>query len=439
MIKNTTIVVLLFWCSIPSIWSLTLHEAVETALKNNVDLKVEKLNRDIAFTRHNNALLGLLPDITLAYNYALDETGYWGSSESKTTQFMIEQPIFYNGKELFIFLSAYYAWKKSSNDYETKRKQVLIETVNKYMDLLKKQETVRIWALEIESAEKQRIKINKMFDLQFAARKDVLESESYLKEARYYHTKASNDYDMSKLEFEHYLKIPITDVTDTSLPVVDPKDYTYYFNYAQTHSIEYENLILTQKAARFQYKASQLARWPQLSVFVKNSQMDEKSLEYGISINLTGLLYSSATGSYGLQRNNNLWDTDKKNVSFRASLFTGDSTKESILKGEIDYLTMENELSDKNLSLEKIVKKAFFQFTEARDYFDMSSTAEEAKQETLMKTSKEYDLGLIDSMKLIEAQKELSEAKVNHLNGKYNYIIAWYTLLMTVGADISFN
>jgi len=430
------LILLLFFPAL--VTALNLKEAVDLALINSIDIQSERIKRDIAFTRHNNALLGLLPDITLAYNYNLDSTGYWGASETKNTEFIIEQPVFYNGRELFAFLSAYYNWKQAQNNYATQKKAVLINTVNKYMDLLKKQETVRMWALEMDSALQQSIKTKKMFDLNFAAKKDVLESDSYYKLAKYNHTKADNDYQMSKIELEQYLNTKFDSLSDTDFPTIEPKDLPYYEEYAKKNSPDYENLIYAQKAARFKYKETQLARWPQLSVYIKNAQMDEKSLEYGFTVNLTGLFYSSATGSYGLQKNTNLYDTDKKNISFKASLFTGDSIKESILQGQLNYLASEYELADSQLALEKIVKKAYFSFTEARDYYDMAVTTEEAKQEIVIKNEKEFSLGLIDSMELIKSQKELSEAKVNRLNGKFNYYIAWYTLLMTIGADIEF-
>lgn len=441
MKKVFTAIICIYLLSVFSSHALTLNEAVQLALRNSVEIQAAQFKKEIAYIQHNNALLGMLPDVTVSYNYSLNDAGYWTPDEKKNTSYSIEQPIFYNGRELFAFLAAYYSWKKTDNDAEIQKKKTIIDTITFYLELLKKRELMTVWDLEMQSSAAQLQKYSKLFELKQAAKAELYESESYYKNAKYNYTKAKNEYELDKMNFEHYLNTSFETLDDfnfDTLTVSDP-GLSYYLKYALEHSIEYQNLKYDEKATNYQKKVNQTANWPQVSFFIQNSFQDSKQLLYGVNVNISGWFYSSVSNKYNFQRDANYIKVNQENYAFNASILTGDSITPQLLQSKISNLQAEYELRDRKAALERMIKKAYFAFEQSRDFYDMTDSDQRAKQEKFIRREKEFTLGLTDTVEKFKTQREYAEAKINYLNGKYTYYMTWFYLRMLVGEEVQFN
>jgi len=423
--------------------ALTLKEAIDISLETNTEYKVEKYREKIAFIQHNNGLLGMLPDATLSYKYLEAEDMSGVMSESYSRSLTLSQPVFYNGREVFDYLSGYYSWRAARQKFSETEKNVVIDTISRYFAVLKKQEMINVWEYELQSAQKQWEKAQKLFELGRISREGLLENESYYKLAEYNTAKAKNDYEIERLSFRNYLKKDFNVLEDFNFSETTPKSIDEYLAYAKDNSYEYKNQVNTYRAAKYGYWADKLAKWPKLSVYVKYnyagesfSDMNDDDFEYGFSLSLSGWLYSSASASYyGIQERPSDEDAGK-GYTVTGSLLTGDLTTPGVLSSKIAYLYEIDKTANKSLALERIVKDKYFSFIESKNYFEYKTTDMNLKESKRDRLLKQYDLGMSDDAASIEALREHAQARVDYLNAKYAYYLSWYNLLKTVGMDV---
>lgn len=442
--KRFLLALVFMTCIVAVSFTLTLKEAIDIALESNTDYKVEKYRQQIAFIQHNNGLLGMLPDVSLSYRYTEAPNLSGTLTESYTRSLTLSQPVFYNGREVFDYLSSYYAWRAARQKYNETEKQVVIDTISRYFAVLKLQEMTGVWEYELQSAQKQWEKAKKLFELGRISREGLLENETYYKLAEYNTAKAKNDYEIEKLSFRNYLKQDFATLEDYDFKETAPKSIEDYLVYAKDNSYEYKNQVNTYRAARYGYWADKMAKWPKLSVYVKYnyagdsfSDMNDDDFEYGFSLSLSGWLYSSASASYyGLQER--LSDENAgKGYTVTGSLLTGDSTTPGVLSSKIAYLYEIDKTENKSLALERIVKDKYFAFVEAKNFYEYKTTDMQLKESKKDRLLKQYDLGMSDDADSIEALREHAQARVDYLNAKYAYYLSWFTLLKTVGMDVS--
>lgn len=427
-----------------TVGALTLKEAIDISLDSNTDYKVEKYRQQIAFIQHNNGLLGMLPDVSLNYRYTEAPNLSGVMTESYSRSLTLSQPVFYNGREVFDYLSGYYSWRAARQKYNETEKKVIIDTISRYFAVLKRQEMINVWEYELQSAQKQWEKAQKLYELGRISREGLLENETYYKLAEYNTSKAKNDYEVEKLSFRNYLKQDFTVLEDFDFKETTPKPIDEYITYAKDNSYEYKNQVNTYRAAKYGYWADKMAKWPKLSVYVKYnyagesfSDMNDDDFEYGFSLSLSGWLYSSASASYyGLQERPSD-DNAGKGYTVTGSLLTGDATTPSVLSSKIAYLYEIDKTENKSLALERIVKDKYFAFVEAKDFYEYKATDMQLKESKRDRLLKQYDLGMSDDAASIEALREHAQARVDYLNAKYAYYLSWFNLLKTVGMDVS--
>src|SRR6056297_2124580 len=430
--------IIIFIIIINFVSAITLKEEIDISLKENINYKKAEINKKISKINRNNSFLGLIPNFNYEVNY--DET-----NDAYNKSYQISQSIFYNGKEVFEFLSNYYSYKKANNNYKNAKKNVIIETIRKYLSILEKKENVDLWRLEKQQSEKNYKRAKKMYEYGKIAKLDLLENENYFEYSRYKYEEAVNNYDLAKIDFQNYLNQGFDNIEDYSFKDVTLKEFDYYLDFARENSLDFKNLEYSLESSKNYVRASRMSKLPEINFFVEKSysgnsweETNEDYYTYGIDIDLSGWLYSTFGGSYNYTDYSDSYSgpyDESKNYSANVDVLAGDHKTGSYLSSKIDYLNARDNLKNKELELQKLVKTAYYEFKNSKNFYEMKKINMKAKEEKRRKTSKEYELGVIDASEKIEADKEYAQAKIDLLTAKYNYYISWFNLLKIVGRD----
>ncbi len=421
---------------------ITLEEAVKISLEENVDYKEAKINKKISGINKNNSLFGMVPNLSATVNYDFID-------ESYKKNFRLSQDIFYSGQEIFSYLSSKYNYEYAKNYLRNKKNEVIIDSIKKYLELLKAQDRVELWKIEVQKAKKDYEKAEKMYEYGNTAKLDLLESKNYYMYAKHNLKVEKNNYNLKKIEYEEYLDKKIDKIEKYEFPELEIKNLKNYMNFAKSNSYEYENLVLNYKANKYNYWSNKLEKLPQVNVFLEKNYTDEEfnsyendAITYGISVDLSGWLYSSVEADYSYSEYdnsiNNLPEASKDEVySLTMNLLNGDYTTSSVLQEKISYLRSKKRIENEKRALEKLIKTAYYNLVDAKSYYEMQEMNLKAKKELRRKRIKEYELGVIDSSERVDAIKKYLQAEIDYINAKYNYYISWYNLLKVVGKEIN--
>lgn len=439
MKKILLIISVIFFISLNN--GITLKETVKYSLKENVTYKEAKLNKKIYNIYKNNSLLDMVPDFTASMEYD-------PITEDYNKSFRISQNIFYSGKEIFSYLSSKYNYDYMNNIVEKQKNEVIIETIRQYLELIKARETVNLWEVEVQKAEKDYQKAKKMYKYGNTTKLDLLESKNYFKYAKHNLDSEKNSFSLQKLEFEDFINKNIKKVEDYDFPDISIKSIDHYLEYASKESYEFKNMILKKKASKFDYISSKLNKLPSVNFFITKNYTDNNfedfendNLTYGVSVDLTGWFYSNIQTDYSYSdysTGSGLYNQSGSNEKYSADLnvLSGDYTTPSIYQKKISYLKSNETIQNKKLALQKLIKKNYYNFVNSKSYFNLQKTNLKAKKERRRKKIKEYELGMVDSSEKVEAIKEYLQAEIDYLQAKYNYYINWYNLLKVSGKKI---
>jgi outer membrane protein TolC len=314
--------------------------------------------------------------------------------------------------------------------------------------LLKAQDRVELWDVEVEKAKNDYEKAEKMYEYGNTAKLDLLESKNYYMYAKHNLKVEKNNYNLRKIEFEEYLNKEIDVIEEYEFPELTIKNLESYMDFAENNSYEYENLVLNYKANKYNYWSYKMEKLPQVNFFLEKNYTDKEfdsyendALTYGVSVDLSGWLYSSVNADYSYSEYDdiisNLPEASNDEVySLTMNILNGDYTTSSVLQKKISYLRSKKRIENEKRALEKLIKTAYYNLVDAKSYYEMQKMNLEAKQELRRKRMKEYELGIIDSSERFDAIKQYLQAEIDYIDAKYNYYISWYNLLKVVGKEI---
>ena len=323
------------------IMELSLVKSIEMSLQNNLELK------------------------QASYNLNLRETEY---EEAKANNLLNTSIISLKSAELNL--------KKAKDAFEEKKKQLIFEEVpNKYFEVLKCQEKVKIEQISVEQAKENLQIIKNKFSLGDANELDVMQAEVGLSLAQLSLTQAENDLTTAKMNFNYVIGFPL----DTPIKLTD------------SFSLEPLQITLEEsikKALQNRYEISQA--------------QDEVELA-------------------------------KLKLSLKQNEYTSEIERK---KAEIELKEKQAKLEQLKQEIPLEVTTSFLELKEKEKNVEISKKQEKEKEESYRIAQVQYKTGLITATSLLDSQIDLTQAKINALEALFSYNLAKNKFLKSLGGEI---
>lgn len=414
--------------------TLTLSQCIEIAVKHNHERIQSELQKDLYARELLRASSRFLPSVnaSLGYNHSVKgpsskllidprtgipvpvqpyEIKSWSASTGLTAQQML-----FDAYSIFGWSRAH-AMKKSAEAYSCATDQTVIFTVKeRYYELLKKTQLVRVQEENLKSSEESYKKAQVLFEIGKVPKSDVLRAKVQLENARLALIQAQNDLEMANANLNHAMG---REVEQKIIPVEETE--------MDTSEIPYETALdkaLTQHPLLKKNKAELKA---------------SKAEIYMVAGEFLPSVYAYGGYTWRHEEFNqikHLLDTDYNwylGVELSLPIFQGFSRVAELSKARLQHQINKEifEQTKQNIALE--VKQAWANVRLAKQQIAVTQDAERAAEEDLRLNKEKYELGSGTMLELITAQVAYTQAQTNHIQAIYDYHIAKAQLEKAIG------
>lgn len=397
---------------------VTVQEAVEMAIKNNKDIKISMLEYEQSQLDVNKAWKDAYFKInyTAEANYFFKTINSFGSSYDQmySQNITLTQPLYTGG--------GIRAGIKIGENYETfyqlsldkTRKDVILSTIDAYINLLNAQNNLEVLKLSKETLNKN-LEIQKAkYDLRMLTKPDYLESERSVAEIDATVTDAVLQIDLAREVLANFIG-----VKNANLLEIVP--FTIEERFSQKVSLENDlsRLLVENTEYKMAVKQKEIAQGN--IDYQKSSLMPKVNgfVNYGTS---------SQTEFDALLKEKNYNGTIGLNVSWK--LFDWGQTKDDIKKSDKQYQIYQLKEEDTLDSLRLGLRQVYYQLVSLEKSLDAKKIAMDRASEVYKLEQERYSYQLITLRDLLSAETQLRQSKIDYISTKLNY----YYLVSKYGA-----
>jgi outer membrane protein len=413
--------------------SLTLKQTIDLTLKNSNILKASSARNDEAAAQVRQALDNRLPNGSVSGSYlymgnptiglktdAFKNTADTSSHKTafpKVNQAMygivnLSLPVYAGGKIRYGIESAKYLQQAMVLDAENDKEQVILNSINAYVNLYKAAVTVNVVEENLKQSRQQDTVFSRLEQNGLLARNDLLKSELHTSNIELALLDAQSNLKTATVNMDLMIGYP-----ESTTIQIDSSSFTGDF--AVKTIDDYEQLALQKRndiqALSFRKKAATTG-----IALAKADLYPTVALTAGyIAADIPHLITISnaANIGVGLQYNlSSLWKTKAK-VNQARSREAEIVANQAALSDEIK-LQVNNDFENFLLSQKKtdVYKKAVAQATE-----------------NYRITKNKYDVNLVNTTDLLDANVSLLQSQINLAVSKADVLLAYSKLMETTG------
>lgn len=479
VMKNLLNVVMVVMCfafakaQSPKIW--TLQECVQYAIDNNISIKQADINLQRVAVDKKDAVGNFLPSLNAnannAWNTGLTQnitTGVLQTQTTRNSSYGVTSGVtLYNGsRNVYTLQRAKMSMIAAQYNAAQIEDNIMLNVANAYLTVLFNKENLNQLIAQHAVTGEQLKRTQELVDAGSLPRGDVLEVKATYANEEQQITSARNDIAISKITLAQILNLDDYENFD----IVDPEintvggfvlDTGASSIYDSAIENRYEIKIAEQNTAIAQqdYKIAKAARLPSVSGFFNyntretgqgrfNSFIDPNNPTRQIGI-VDGTNQSVVAPNFATtignpipffdQLSNN--DGISYGIGLQIPIFNGFSVKNNI---ERSKLNVENNklLEDQaKLDLKRNVFQAYNDAIGSRATFEAAQEALEARELAVEYARNRFEVGMMNAFDYNQAQAQLTNAQINVLRSKYDYIFKVKVLELFTGiepADLKF-
>lgn len=402
---------------------LTLEEAINIALENNYDIRLERYQVKRSENNVSRALSGQMPTIDLNGSY---EWGYAnteiqtlgiggpdiggqsseggnppmeleGTSNTFTVQPQLNIPIFQGFKGKYRYEQLENAQRMSELQRDGVIEQTLVSTVSAYLEAARLQAQLEINRENITLSHDrwQRVQEDAKFGVANSIRR--LQAEVDLK------TDSAN-YRNTLLAYQNSLR-------NLNVALVRPLDSEYRVQeeVLLSEKMNYETLLSDMKSNNTQLRLSRRG--------IDNAMYEEKIARGNFFPQVQGYANYSYLNSEDEANflQSNLSYGPNVGITLSYSLFSGGANKIQQQNAQLSREEQEMSLESRRFMLEKELRNAYAQYTNNQEQLRIEASNLRTFEQNYLKTQEDFRLGLVTASDVRTAQLNLTAAK-NRIN-----------------------
>lgn len=413
----------------------TLEECVKYALENNISIKQIALDVKSATIDKKQAIGSFLPSLntsaTHSWNIGLNQDLITGILRNQTTQFTSAGATV--GMDIYKGLQNQNTLRRANLSRVAAQYQLLkiqediaLNVANAYLQVLFNLENLKVQNEQLSIDKKQFIRTQELVNAGVIPRGDLLEIQATIASDNQKVVNAENLLLISKLSLSQLLQL---------------KDFED-FNIVQEEFLKTNSNILTEtpksilavaKDKRTEIKIAET----NLAIAQKNIAIAKGNYQptlkgfynYNTRISYADIALRDPNGAIiGIQKAPPFFNqfSDNKGQSYGMQLsipiFNGFSVQNNVERSRVNFEKSKIDLEQKNLDLERNVYTAFTDAKGALKSYEASLVVLDARKESFHYAKERFEVGLMNSFDLSQAQTLFTNAQSEVLRTKYDYI-----------------
>lgn len=403
----------------------TIEESIREAFKNNWTVKTKEEKIEESRYVKKQARADFLPGFSTTYTYrregevnGIPGTSFvFGTKDNFQWQGTITQPLFTG----FAIASAYELAKLgidiSEMELALEKLDLALNVKKAYISILKADKAVEVAESAVESL-KSHLKVARNFyDVGMIPINDLLKAEVELANSEQNLIKARNATQLARASFNTILSRPISDpvsVEDILDYMPESPDFDTYYSKATANRPEIKTIDINSLQIDQQIRLAKSKYYPEIAlVYNYTKSGDTPGVSGSSSLLDTNSWQAIASLSWSF------WDWGKDYYKVRQAESTKiqlANTKKTLEEG------IRLELKQSILGLEETEKR-----------IPAAKKAVEQGEENLRVSQERYKAQVTTSTEVLDAQTQLTQAKVNYYSALYDHHLAKAALLRAVG------
>lgn len=418
--RTLLLVLLMLTVSAPPLWaapSLSLDEALATALKNHPQLIAAKENLNAAEARTGQALAKYYPQISIAADWNRDRSffgplGRVVQTEVNTEALYLRQNIYDFGRTSGAVEAARNAREAAAETVAVTRQDLVFRVRTAYYLLLAAEKQVAATRETARARDEVYLQALEFFNQGIRAKVDVARAEANLYAARTALIRAENNREIAKVELANAIGIPELGECQLVEPVT-----------AASPGLDESAMVQGAIGSRPEMK--------QLDALKSVATANLKTAKSGYFPILSG------TASIGYADRNfppgdNVWGVG---LNLTVPLFSGFSTVEQEKESVASLRAVEAQRNNEKLQIVKDVKSAVLGISEASARMVSTDKEVAASRESQTLAMERYQEGVGNIVEVTDAQSQALDADTAHIQAVYDYHIALARLDRALGKE----
>ena len=299
---------------------------------------------------------------------------------------------------------------------EKLKQDVTLQTITYYMQIISYQKLLNFQEENLKYNEGLLDQIKEKFDLKIVPINDVYSQQAQTANSKVAYLQAKNNLEISKINLLNYLSVDVsqnyqfdsteTSILDTALVSGNVEDL---YQYALSNRKDYQSMLYQLESSKHQLSIARSGLFPSLSA----------NYGFASSFNDPANIFNQKVYSFGL--------------SLNFPIFSNWNTEYSIQSADVQVQNSSEDLKILELNIKSQVKTANLNVHTAKQQLDASYVALTSSKESWKIETETYNLGAATYLDLQLSYNNYLQAQYNKISNEYNYMIAYYTLLNSLG------
>ena len=448
-------------------WSL--QNCIDYALANNIQVKQQQLNEQLAKINLLQSKTGLIPNLygnaSHGYNNGKTIDMYTNQFASNTVQsdnlYLSSSVTLFSGFQLLNNIKqSKIDLQTSQYDLDKMMNDISLNLATAYLQILYNIEILNNAENQLKITNQQVARTQKLVDVGTVAKGSLLTLEAQAATEDLSVVTAQNNLDLSYLILTQMLDLNTTDNFKIEIPIIQtPADSSLKTTPEQIYSFAVQSQPEI-KSAELKVTSSEIGlyiargrRSPILSLRASYGTGYSGASKRLKGINPSGLdtigitsetppVYVVSPGfTYEYENTpfkDQFNDNVNKSISFNLSIpvFDGWQTNTNISKAKIAIQSAEYTLQTAKNTLYKSIQQAYADATAALNKYKSSQKSVAALKESYKYAEQKFEVGLVNTTDYNDAKNKLAEAESNLLQAKYEYVFRLKVLDFYMGKPI---
>jgi outer membrane protein TolC len=406
-----------------------LDDCIEVAMKNNPEMRIAEKQLNYSQEAIRGSYSGILPYVsfsTSANRHTQGPSEYYAYGQrfesGDTTSYYynaglgVSQNIFDGGKWWNNIKLAKTGYNNTSVERDYTRQVIIANVTEKFYEVLKAQELLKVYELALENSRQQLSKTEEMFKIGQVAKKDLFKAQVQEGSGRLKVIQQGRNLNNAVLNLNIAMGIePDSEIEvyeeDYKSPVLIGKEIALELAYGNNRVLR--SLELQKESSFLQYKIAKGDRYPALSA--------------SFSYYRGGSEFSRTYSEF------DKWWNTSLGVNLSFPLFEGFHRETNIQQKLINYQIYNDRMDKQKMEIQNQVQELLFALETYRDMLEINELTIQSAEEDLRLAQEMYRLNSATLLEVLDAQVALTRSRVDLITTRYDAKITEVRLALVIG------
>ncbi len=430
--------------------TIALQQALEIALKNNLQIKRAQLNEALSSETLKQSQWALYPNLNSSNNnLGLNR----GRNINLTTNLFVDTQTIFSNINLSSAATLFQGFQKlnqiSQNKYlleadksntQKVKNDLILGVLTTYLQVLANQDLLLAAKQQLDYCHQQLDREQKFFDVGNKTVADLSQAKAQLATAELNVTKAQSDLDVSMLTLAQLMERDPTLPFKIEKPVIEA-DKANHIAYSaidiyRTALSNFPEVKQAESRRIALYKGISIAKGGLYPTVNLQGSLDTKYSNLGSPDFTNGGAYSNPPSFYEQSKSN---FNQTLVVGLTIPIFNGFSARSAIRSAKVKYedAKVSEQLVKNNLN--KIINQAILDAQAAEKKYSSSQVAYAASKDAFDATEKRHLVGLVNTLDYNKAQTDLNNAQFEVIKAEYDLMFRRKTIDFYLGKCLVAN